>query len=162
MSLADKINQLSLIKEKFKGLGARYDTDSLKNEWDTVHHYMKMFRVNDDMDHMLDVNRQIQDLIADYKETSRRVTGYVDTVLHKKELNILQDDYRRFEADHITLEHIQARQQYMSEEFVTEIDEVSRAYGDWRFGGCIVNPIDGLFSDCVIGCDPLYLSLIHI
>jgi SAM-dependent methyltransferase len=155
--LADKINKLSIIKQKFADLGEKHDLDSLTSEKEIVQHYSKMFRSTDDFNQLIELNNELVKVINEYQQVSKRVSSYVNKVLHKKEINILQEDYRRYLNDQITVEDIQQRDQNVSAEFTNFVKSTINQLSDWRYPGCIINPVNSSLTMEMLACEPLYI-----
>ena len=159
MSLADKINQLNLIKTKFLGLG-NHTVDSNKKlitEYEVIDHYRKLFKNRENFDKLIDLNLQIKKLLAEYSNTSKNITQQINTVIHNKERGILQYDYERYENQFVDQTLLDVRNDNISEEFVNLVCAVIDSISDWRFAGCVINPIDSKFVHAMIGSEPLYI-----
>ena len=159
MSLADKINQLNLIKTKFKDLDIEYQTllTDLQNEHNTVDHYSKMFKDNDNFEKLIDINKHIRALLVEHKNASKKLQSQIDTVIHRKETVILQHDYDRYSKQIVTQDVLDIRNHSLSRDVVdiltTEIYNVS----DWKFAACIINPFDSTFVKQMVSFEPLYI-----
>jgi hypothetical protein len=159
MSLADKINQLSLIKNKFSDLGEHtaHDVKQFKSEYDVVDHYRKMFKDRDNFDKLVDLNLQITSLLAQYHATSKKVKQQINTVIHSKERGILQYDYNRYNQQSVEQSLLDIRDENISRKFVELLCSVIHNISDWRFAGCVINPIDSRFIEKMLASEPLYI-----
>ena len=159
MSLADKINQLNLIKTKFKNLDIAHHSllSDLQDEHNVIDHYSKMFKDNENFEKLIDINKHIRSLLNQHKNASQQLKSQIDTIIHKKERAILQHDFDRYSKQTVTDELVDVRNQNISKEFVdiltTEIYNVS----DWKFAACIINPVDSTFVKQMVACEPLYI-----
>lgn len=159
MSLADKINQLSLIKTKFSDLGDLYKgaKKDLKNEYEKVDHYRKLFKNKDEFDALIDLNLQITALLEKYVATSKNIKQQVNNVIHTKERGILQHDYDRYANQDVSQSLIEQRNENISEEFVDLIKNVIHSVSDWRYSGCVIDPVDANFVKQLVANEPLYI-----
>jgi hypothetical protein len=159
MSLADKINQLSLIKTKFSDFG-NHTVDGVKqfkSEYDVVDHYRKLFKDSDNFDKLVDLNLQITSLLAQYSDTSKKVKQQINAVIHNKERGILQYDHNRYNEQTVDQALLDIRNNNISSEFVELICSVIYNISDWRFAGCVIDPIDARFVENMVGSEPLYI-----
>lgn len=159
MSLAHKINQLNLIKTKFSGF-ADHAADSVKHfksEYDVADHYRKLFKDSDNFDKLIDLNLQITSLLAQYSDTSKKIKQQINSVIHNKERRILQYDYNRYNNQTVEQSLLDIRNENISSEFVELICSVIYNISDWRFAGCVIDPIDAQFIGKMVGSEPLYI-----
>ena len=159
MSLADKINQLSLIKTKFADLGDHsLDViNTLQSENEVIDHYRKLFKDREKFDKLFDLNEKIRNLLLDYHDASNQVKKQIATVVHSKERNILQHDYKRHATQTVNQDLIDKRNENISLEFIELVKNAIQRYSDWRFAGCVLYPADEKFVQDMIACEPLYV-----
>ena len=159
MRLADKINQLSLIKTKFADLGdhSLNVVKKLQSENAVVDHYRKLFKDSAKFDKLFDLNEKIQDLLVEYHEASTEVKNQIATVVHARERNILQDDHKRYHTEPVDQELLDTRNDSMDLKFVELLQNVIQRNSDWRFSGCVMYPIDEQFVQHMVACEPLYV-----
>ena len=159
MNLADKINQLNLIKTKFLGFAdhTAQSTKQFKSEYHVVDYYRQLFKDSDNFDKLIDVNLRIVNLLAEYSVTSKKVKQQIDTVIHAKERRILQFDYSRYNKQAVDQSLLDIRNENISSEFVELICNVIYNISDWRFAGCVIDPIDAQFVENMVGSEPLYI-----
>jgi|DEB0MinimDraft_4_1074332.scaffolds.fasta_scaffold01891_3 hypothetical protein len=159
MNLADKINQLSLIKTRFSGQGEHtaHTIEQFKSEHDLIEHYRKLFRHSDNFDKLIDLNLQIQNLLLQYSDTSKYVKQQINEVIHIKERGILQYDYNRYNTQVVDQTTLDIRNNNISSEFVELVCGVIYKISDWRFAGCVIDPIDAQFVVNMVGSEPLYI-----
>lgn len=157
--LADKINQLNLIQTRFRNLGI--DTgvtlDSLEQDRQNVEHYYKGFRDRQHFDTLLEQNSSLQKLIIDYKKTTDLVREQINTLVTKKERDILQSDYQRYESRIDDDDLVVSRWANMSPEITNHLQQLIQQYSDWTAPAFSYHPIDGRFTQGLIACDPLYV-----
>ena len=157
--LADKINQLNLIQNRFRSLGI--DTsgtiESLEQDRQNVEHYYKGFRDRQNFDHLLEQNQSLQKLVIDYKKTTDLVRQQIDELVTKKERDILQSDYLRYESMIDDDELVASRWANMSPEITEHLTQLIQQYSDWTAPALSLHPIDGRFTQGLIACDPLYV-----
>jgi len=159
MRLADKINQLSLIKTKFADLGD-HSLDvvkALQSENEIVDHYRKLFKDSAKFDKLFDLNEEIKSLLIEYYDASTEVKKQIATVVHARERNILQDDHKRYHTEPVDQALLDQRNDNIDPEFVKLLKNVIQRNSDWRFAGCVINPIDEQFVQDMVACEPLYV-----
>jgi len=159
MSLADKINQLSLIKTKFADLGD-HSLDvvkALQSENEVVDHYRKLFKDREKFDNLFDLNEKIQSLLLDYYDASNQVKKQINSVVYSKERNILQNDHIRYATQTVDQELIDKRNENISQDFIELVKNAIQRYSDWRFAGCVLHPTDEQFVQDMVACEPLYV-----
>ena len=159
MSLADKINQLNLIKIKFKNLDIAHHSllSDLQNEHNTVEHYSKMFRDNENFEKLIDINKHIRSLLNQHKNTSVRLKSQIETIIHQKERVILQHDYNRYSSQQLSQDIIDVRNQSISKEFIDVLTTAIFNVSDWKFSACIIDPVDSTFVKQMVASEPLYI-----
>ena len=159
MSLADKLNQLSLIKTKFADLGD-HSLDvikTLQSEKEVVDHYRKLFKNRGNFDKLVDINKQIENLLVEYYDTVTNVKQQINKVVYNKERNILQHDYIRYSTQTVDQDLLDSRNNNINPEFIELVKSAIQRNSDWRFAGCVLNPIDNLYVQTMIACEPLYV-----
>ena len=182
MNLVDKISQLHRAKTKFYQLGdvkeflkenanspdaslhAGWFADPhdkqrkiLSEEYDMIEHYRKMFRNSDELDKLSDLNQQLRDTYKKYRKQIQNTKRMIIKALHSHEVNIMQRDHVRYKTEVVTQELLDQRKDNVSPEFVELVQSVIQRNTDWRFAGCVLNPVDDQYVKAMIACEPLYI-----
>jgi len=157
--LANKISQLSLIKNAFRDIG-KSSLDQLPtfdNEYKASDHYRKFFKDKQHFDQLIDLNLQIKSLLNQYVDTSKKLQEQVNKTIFQKEQKILQADYERYSKQQIEQELLDNRNQNISDDFVDMVTSIIANSSDWRLSACVIEPTDARFVKTIVANEPLYV-----
>lgn len=99
---------------------------------------------------------EMQTLTARYNDLLRNINQKTNELLRKEELLILRNDYETFESSEHNLDLVRERA-YRDTEIIERIAADVGFYSDWHYAGVELNPSNGVLTQSMLACDPLYI-----
>lgn len=124
-------------KEHFQDQSRYWRDKSLHNELDSI------------------IN-EMRNLNYRYNDVLNAIDKKIAELLRKEELVLLRRDYDTFAAEQHSLELMQERAIY-NKDLIKEITHDVGYFSDWRWAGVELNPSNGMLTESMLACDPLYI-----
>jgi hypothetical protein len=107
-------------------------------------------------DELDDISTEIRKLSFRYNDVLHSINKKTNELLRKEELVLLRKDYDTFATEKRNLELTQERA-LRDKDIIKEISNEVGYYSDWHYAGCELNPSNGILTESMLACDPLYL-----
>jgi SAM-dependent methyltransferase len=100
---------------------------------------------------------EMERLHHEYNAVNKKLKHRILSLLRTEEVAILRRDYDTFARTEPDLGLMVERSTALSDEFLKLIKRDIGYYSDWRWAGVELNPSNGILTNSILACDPLYI-----